>query len=131
MSKEASKACCSIIRLVANLVSDCCHNLQLPALDSVCMSVFLEGLSKVAAESLNVVVLDNAPAHIARGLVVAENIVLLALPPYSPELNPVERLWLAIRKKLNVFDQKIRSSLRALEEHVGEIYSKQNGLRKT
>ena len=33
------------------------------------MSVFLGELSKVAAESLNVVVLDNAPAHIARGLV--------------------------------------------------------------
>lgn len=95
--------------------------LQLPALDSVCMSVFLGELSKVAAESLNVVVLDNAPAHIARGLVVAENIVLLALPPYSPELNPVERLWLAIRKKLKVFDETIRTSLRALEEHVGEI----------
>ena len=85
------------------------------------MSVFLGELSKVAAESLNVVVLDNAPAHIARGLVVAENIVLLALPPYSPELNPVERLWLAIRKKLKVFDETIRTSLRALEEHVGEI----------
>ena len=37
------------------------------------------------------------------------------------ELNPVERLWLAIRKKLKVFDETIRTSLRALEEHVGEI----------
>lgn len=95
--------------------------LQLPALDAECMSIFLEEISTSAATSLNVVVIDNAPAHIARALVVPENIVLLPLPSYSPELNPVERLWLAIRKKIDVFDQTIRSSIDALEDHVAEI----------
>ncbi len=111
------------------------------------MSVFLGELSKVAAESLNVVVLDNAPAHIARGLVAFGGIfhvvpqtsahraraggrrehrvvgiaAVLAGVESGGELNPVERLWLAIRKKLKVFDETIRTSLRALEEHVGEI----------
>jgi transposase len=95
--------------------------LQLPRLDAECFELFLRQLSFAAEESLNVLVLDNAPAHVKRSLVVPENIVLLWLPPYSPELNPVERLWLAIRQKIDCFDRSIRTSIDALEEHVAAI----------
>jgi len=40
-----------------------------------------------------VLVLDQAGWHVAKALKVPPNITLLHLPPYSPELNPVERLW--------------------------------------
>jgi len=40
-----------------------------------------------------VVVLDNAGWHVARDLVVPESMTLLFLPPYSPELMPMERWW--------------------------------------
>jgi transposase len=40
-----------------------------------------------------IMVLDNAGWHVARSLKVPPNLTLLFLPPYSPELNPVERLW--------------------------------------
>ena len=38
-------------------------------------------------------ILDGASWHRSQGLVVPGNITLLPLPPYSPELNPVERIW--------------------------------------
>jgi transposase len=38
-------------------------------------------------------VLDGAGWHSSPRLDVPENIVLLPLPPYSPELNPVENIW--------------------------------------
>jgi transposase len=38
-------------------------------------------------------VLDGAGWHIAADLVVPDGIRLLFLPPYSPELQPAERLW--------------------------------------
>jgi transposase len=95
--------------------------LQLPRLDAVCFEVFLAELSKSAPEALNVVMLDNAPAHVKHALVVPENIVLLWLPPYSPELNPAERLWLQIRQKIDVFSASIRTSIDALEEHIAAI----------
>jgi transposase len=38
-------------------------------------------------------VLDQAGWHSSLGLELPENIELIYLPPYSPELNPVERLW--------------------------------------
>ena len=49
--------------------------------------------SQVAADAHAVVILDGAGWHRSQGLVVPGNITLLALPPYSPELNPVERVW--------------------------------------
>ena len=47
--------------------------------------------------------------------------VLLPLPPYSPELNPVERLWLALRRSVDVFDEAVRTTLDGLREHMAEI----------
>jgi len=47
-----------------------------------------------------VVILDGASWHNSRGLVAPSNITLLALPPYSPELNPVERIWHYLRSPL-------------------------------
>ena len=42
-------------------------------------------------------VLDGAPSHRAQQLRVPDNMALVRLPPYSPELNPVEHLWDEIR----------------------------------
>ena len=53
--------------------------------------------SQVAADAHAVVILDGAGWHRSQGLVVPGNITLLALPPYSPELNPVERVWHYLR----------------------------------
>ena len=95
--------------------------LEMPTLDWNCFTVFLDEFGRHYAESLNVVVLDGAPAHIAHSVVVPENVVLVFLPAYSPELNPVERLWLAVRQRIDVFDEAVRAQLGALREHVAEI----------
>ena len=44
--------------------------------------------------------LDGAPNHRSRDLVLPDNISLLFLPPYSPELNPKENIWHEIREKI-------------------------------
>ena len=43
--------------------------------------------------------LDGAGWHQSRALVVPDAITLVVLPPYSPELNPVERVWLYLRER--------------------------------
>jgi DDE superfamily endonuclease len=53
--------------------------------------------SQVTADAHAVVILDGAGWHRSQGLVVPSNITLLELPPYSPELNPVERIWHYLR----------------------------------
>ena len=45
-----------------------------------------------------ILVLDGAGWHSSKDLVVPPNISLLTLPPYSPELNPVENVWQFLRQ---------------------------------
>ena len=44
-------------------------------------------------------VLDGAGWHGARALSVPPNVTLAPLPPYSPQLNPMERVWLNLRER--------------------------------
>jgi transposase len=64
------------------------------------MQVFLDHLAASRPPEAHVVlVLDGAGWHVSRDLVVPANIALVILPPYSPELNPVERVWLYLRER--------------------------------
>ena len=74
--------------------------LELPRLTAACFQIFIDELAATFADTLNVMVLDNGRFHHAKSLVIPENVVLIFLPPYSPELNPIERLWQDIKYKL-------------------------------
>jgi hypothetical protein len=68
--------------------------LVLPQVDTAAMNLHLAEIStEIAADAHAVVLLDQAGWHGAKALQVPHNITLLPLPPYSPELNPVENLW--------------------------------------
>ena len=75
---------------------------ELSDLTADCFQIFLNKFSEAFGESLNLLVLDNGRFHRAKSLEIPENIVLLFLPPYSPELNPIERFWQDLKAKLLV-----------------------------
>jgi hypothetical protein len=78
--------------------------LVLPAVSTSTMAIFLKEFSKTLAPDVHVVmVLDQAGWHGAHSLVVPDNITLVPLPPYSPELNPIERVWLFLRERFLSF----------------------------
>ena len=65
-----------------------------PRLNTEVVQVFLQEFSAtLAADEHAVMLWDGAGFHTSRKLQIPENITLLQLPPYSPELNPVENLW--------------------------------------
>jgi len=73
--------------------------LVLPVVNAEAMSLHLAEISRqVAADGHAVVILDQAGWHGAKALRIPDNISLLALPPYSPELNPIERVWKRTRR---------------------------------
>lgn len=59
------------------------------------MTAFLRHVGSRHSDQFVVMVLDGAPSQLA----IPENMALVRLPPYSPELNPVEHLWDEIREK--------------------------------
>ena len=94
---------------------------ELPRLDADCFTVFLQQFGQHYAESRNIVLLNQAPAHVAQRVQIPENVVLVWLPAYSPELNPMERLWEDLKRRIDVLNGQVRSSLRALQEHVADL----------
>jgi transposase len=72
--------------------------LVLPVVNAEAMSLHLAEISRhVAADGHAVVILDQAGWHGAKTLKIPGNISLLPLPPYSPELNPIENVWQFLR----------------------------------
>ena len=94
---------------------------EFPSLDADCFTVFLERFGRHYSDSLNIMVVDQAPAHVAKRVDIPDNVVLIWLPPYSPELNPVERLWEDLKSHLDVLDDRVRSSLLGLRDHVADL----------
>ena len=70
-----------------------------PSVNTELMSVHLRMIAEEAGPDTHVVlVLDGAGWHKAKDLVVPTNMTLLFLPPYSPELMPMERVWAWMRQ---------------------------------
>jgi transposase len=74
--------------------------LELPHLDTACFQLFLNHLAAQFPASRNLLVLDNGAFHKAKALRLPSNVLLLFLPPYSPELNPIERVWQHLKAPL-------------------------------
>jgi putative transposase len=66
---------------------------ELPHLNRINFQVFLDEFAQAFPDSLHLLVLDKSGGHTAKQLVIPENVRLVWLPPYAPELNPIERVW--------------------------------------
>jgi hypothetical protein len=72
----------------------------MPYVNTEAMQQFLDRFAATIAEDEHAaMVLDRAGWHGAGALIVPANITLVPLPPYSPELNPVERVWLYLKER--------------------------------
>lgn len=80
----------------------------MPAANAEAMSLHLAAIGrKVAPGSHAILILDGAGYHGAHGLTVPDNLTLVPLPPYAPELNPIENVWEYLRANklaITVFD---------------------------
>ena len=69
--------------------------LVMPFADTAAMQDFLNRFSETMAQDQHAAtILDQAGWHGSHALAVPANVTLVSLPAYSPELNPVERVWL-------------------------------------
>ena len=82
------------------------------------MQIFLDEVAARHQDERIFMIIDGAGWHNAESLVAPENMRLMKLPPYSPELNPVEHIWDDLREKS--FHNRVFKSIEALEDHLCE-----------
>lgn len=70
------------------------EGLRCPQLNTKIVNLFLDQFSRtLAADEHAAMIWDGAGFHTSKELRVPANITLIRVPPYSPELNPIENLW--------------------------------------
>lgn len=80
------------------------------------MNVFLQELSERYADYFLLIVYDGAPCHSPGVLDIPKNMMVVKLPPQSPNLNPAENNWDDMREKF--FHNLVFDSMNAVEERL-------------
>ncbi len=93
--------------------------LEIPFVNTECFGVFLEEFRKHVPNEEILLVMDGAGWHKAKHLKIPDGIEIIYLPPYAPELNPVERLWEHL--KHHTIRNKIYFSLSAVMDAVANF----------
>ena len=93
----------------------------MPNVDTDCMNAYLHELSREITEDF-ILIMDGAGWHKSKNLIIPKNIEIILLPPYCPELNPVEMLWKYIKD--NTIKNKAFETLQILENEVCEFVAK-------
>lgn len=83
------------------------------------MNEFLRQLSLAYPDDYIILVMDNAAWHKAQSLQIPSNISFAFIPPYTPEMNPIEQVWAEIRKR--GFKNKAFPSLNAVIDQLEEV----------
>jgi transposase len=92
--------------------------LEMPHCNAASFQVFLDEFSMINPDEFKVMVLDNGAFHKAKSLIIPANIALLFLPPYSPELNPAEKIWAKLKR---TFTNRLFNSLELLSDFICEV----------
>lgn len=92
--------------------------LEMPCCNAAAFQFFLDQFSLQNPDEFKIMVLDNGAFHKAKSLIIPANIALVFLPPYSPELNPAEKIWAKLKR---TFTNRLFNSLEALSDFICEI----------
>jgi transposase len=89
--------------------------LEMPYCNGEAFQIFLNLLSLQNPTELKIMILDNGAFHKTKSLIIPENIVLIFLPPYSPELNPAENVWALLKR---AFTNKLHHTLEEVSNFI-------------
>ena len=89
--------------------------LELPHCNTDTFQIFLNEFSQKSPDEFKILLLDNGAFHKAERLIIPLNIALLFIPPYSPELNPAEKIWWKMKR---AFSGKLHKTLDNISEFI-------------
>lgn len=89
--------------------------LEMPYCNADTFQLFLDEFSQKTPDEFKIILLDNGAFHKARKLNLPDNIALLFIPAYSPELNPAEKIWWKMKR---AFSGKLHKTLDNVSEFI-------------
>ena len=100
--------------------------LEMPHCNADTFQIFLDDFSAVEKNEFKIMLLDNGAFHKAKKLKIPDNIALIFLPPYSPELNPAEKVWWVLKRELKMRTFKtIKEIQTALSDAIKRLITKE------
>jgi DDE superfamily endonuclease len=90
--------------------------LILPSLDQQTTGLFLQEVAHRYSDEFILMIYDGASAHSDVNMSTPENMIIAYLPPYSPELNPVEHIWDDMREKF--FGNIVFDTMQGVEDNL-------------
>lgn len=90
----------------------------MPLCNANAFQIFLNEFTLKNEKELKLIVLDNGAFHKAKSLKIPDNIILIFLPPYCPELNPAEKIWAKFKRQ---FTNQFFKTIEDLQEFVCDI----------
>ena len=85
--------------------------------DTKIFEAYLKAFSKHRETEYKIVVIDNAGFHSTKNIDIPDNIYLLNIPPYCPELNPCEKIWQHLKSR---FKNQTFYSMKNLKEWLAD-----------
>lgn len=84
---------------------------------------FLNDFSKKNPNELKLLVIDNAGFHACQNITIPDNVKLIRIPPYAPELNPAEKVWQWMKARVSM---KFFESTKVLQDKITEMVNQLN-----
>ena len=94
----------------------------MPYCNTDCMNLFLKELSNTFPRDKIILVCDGAAWHKSGSLIIPENIELIFIPPYTPEMNPIEQIWKK-KKKIGFKNEVFQTLQKVVDRLCDTIFS--------
>jgi transposase len=91
---------------------------ETPQVVNIIFEGFLNSFSQTNPRELKLIVIDNAGFHASQNITIPDNIRLIRIPPYSPELNPAEKVWQWMKDRVAM---KFFESTKTLQEKITQM----------
>lgn len=91
---------------------------ETPKVDNTIFEGFLNSFSQTNPRELKLMVIDNAGFHASQNITIPDNIRLIRIPPYAPELNPAEKVWQWMKDRVAM---KFFESTKTLQDKITQM----------
>ena len=92
--------------------------LEMPHCNSQTFQAFIDHMANQSPGEFKILILDNGAFHHAKSLQIPNNMAFIFLPPYSPELNPAEKMWRHFKDKVSMIAYH---SLESLQDKLSNV----------